>query len=270
MWRNAGMRNLIAACLTCLATALPAQTPVEVDVELVLAVDVSRSMTPAELEIQRQGYAAALTSDVVLGAVRGGLLGRIAITYVEWAGSGSQRVVVPWTLLEGPEDAEWIAGQILTQSGGGMRRTSISGALRYGAQAIESNEFQGLRRVIDISGDGPNNQGSAVDESRDAVLAQGITINGLPLMTTDGLSSRWGIEDLDLYYEACVIGGPGAFLIPVTRWEDFGDAVRRKLVLEISGLPPRVIPAQMRQRPSFNCLIGEEIWQRNMHIFMEP
>jgi hypothetical protein len=259
-----------ALCLTAVAGAPRAQTAVEVDVELVLAVDVSRSMSLSELEIQREGYAAALTSDAVLSAVRCGLLGRIAITYVEWAGTGSQRVVVPWTLLESPEDAQWIAGQILTQSAGGMRRTSISGALRYGAQSIETNEFQGLRRVIDISGDGPNNQGRMVTDARDAVLAQGITINGLPLMTTDGLSSRWGIEDLDLYYEACVIGGPGAFLIPVTRWEDFGDAVRRKLVLEISGLPPRVIPAQMRQRPQFNCLIGEEIWQRNMEIFMEP
>lgn len=264
------MRRFLAACLTCLATALPAQTLVEVDVELVLAVDVSRSMTPAELEIQRQGYAAALTSEAVLGAVRGGLLGRIAITYVEWAGSGTQRVIVPWTVLEDPEDAEWIAAQILTQSGGGMRRTSISGALDFGAQAIDGNEFQGLRRVIDVSGDGPNNQGRAVDETRDSVLAQGITINGLPLMTSDGLGARWGIPDLDLYYEACVIGGPGAFLIPVTRWEDFGTAVRRKLVMEISGLPARVIPAQMRQRPEYNCLVGEEIWQRNMHIFSEP
>ncbi len=264
------MRNLFAACLMCLGTALPAQTLVEVDVELVLAVDVSRSMQPAELEIQRRGYAAALTSDAVMGAVGRGLLGRIAVTYVEWAGMGSQRVIVPWTLLETPEDAAWIADQILLNSGGGMRRTSISGALRYGAQAIESNEFQGLRRVIDISGDGPNNSGRAVDDARDAVLAQGITINGLPLMTSDALSSRWGIPDLDVYYEACVIGGPGAFLIPVTRWEDFGDAVRRKLVMEIAGQPPRIIRAQMRQRPDYNCLIGEEIWQRNMDIFMEP
>lgn len=267
-----GMRNFIAACLTCLATALPAQaqTLVEVDVELVLAVDVSRSMSPRELEIQRQGYAAALTSDAVLGAVGGGLLGRIAITYVEWAGSGTQRVVVPWTLLENAQDAERVAGQILTNSGGSMRRTSISGALGFGAQMIATNQYQGLRRVIDVSGDGPNNEGRAVDDMRDTVIAQGITINGLPMMTTDGLSSRWGIPDLDVYYEACVIGGPGAFFIPVTQWEDFGDAVRRKLVLEIAGTPARVIPAQMRQRPDYDCLIGEQIWRRNMQIFMEP
>ncbi|MCM2560955.1 DUF1194 domain-containing protein [Lutimaribacter sp. EGI FJ00015] len=264
------MRRLLALCLACLATPLPAQTPVEVDVELVLAVDVSRSMQPAELELQRRGYATALTSDAVLGAVGRGLLGRVAITYVEWAGSRSQRVIVPWTLLETAEDAEWIAAQILTQSGGAMRRTSISGALELGAQSIDANEFQGLRRVIDISGDGPNNAGRAVDAARDRVLAQGITINGLPLMTRDALLARWGIPDLDAYYAACVIGGPGAFLIPVTRWEDFGDAVRRKLVMEIVGAPARLLPAQMPAHPDYNCRIGEEIWQRNMDIFMEP
>ena len=239
----------------------------EVDVELVLAVDVSRSMSPDELNIQRLGYAEALTSDAVLSTIGRGMLGRIAVTYVEWAGARSQRVVVPWTLIASAEDAERVADMILAHDGGGLRRTSISGGIRAGIALIEDNGFHGLRRVIDISGDGPNNEGAAVTEARDEAVARGITINGLPLMTTDALS-RFSVPDLDRYYEACVIGGTGAFVIPVTSWDGFADAVRRKLVLEIATPVPRIIPAQMTA--PYNCLVGEELWERNMLIFGEP
>jgi len=265
------MRFLITLVLFW-STALHAQEPIEVDVELFLAVDVSRSMQPFELEIQRRGYAAALTSDEVQAAIGGGMLGRIAITYVEWSGSGSQRTIVPWTLLDSPETAADIAGQITANFKLALRRTSISAALDYAARSIETNGFQGLRRVIDISGDGPNNMGPPVTRARDRVLARGMTINGLPLMTTDNSpTARYNIDDLDAYYTACVIGGTGAFVLPVTTWAEFEEAVRRKLVLEIAALPattPRLWRTQGTK--PYDCLIGENIWEKNQNLFAIP
>lgn len=251
------------------AAPLAAQERVEVDIELVLAVDVSRSMSPMELEIQRKGYAAALSSDEVFGAIGGGMIGRIAITYVEWAGSHSQTVIVPWTLIETTEQADAVADTLSGFFMEGMRRTSISEALVYAADSFELNRFDGLRRVIDVSGDGPNNMGRPLLAARDDVLSRGIVINGLPLMTQDDFSSRWGIDDLDAYYTNCVIGGPGAFVIPVTTWDQFAEAVRRKLVLEIAGT---IAPERERVMPAngYDCLVGEKLWQRNQMYFSEP
>lgn len=256
------MTRFLAVLIFWLA-ALPAQAEIEVDVELVLAVDVSRSMSPYELEIQRRGYAEALTSDEVLAAIGDGFLGRIALTYVEWAGAGSSRVVVDWTLIESRADAERVAEMLTANFSPTLRRTSISGALRVGREAILTNGYTAFRRVIDVSGDGPNNHGRPVLEARAEVLADGIVINGLPLMTRDGFGGMWNLEDLDVYYLNCVIGGPGAFMIPVYDWSQFAAAVRRKLVLEIAGLPPRVIPAQATAPAGYDCLIGEKIWERN-------
>ncbi|WP_299688555.1 DUF1194 domain-containing protein [uncultured Tateyamaria sp.] len=262
------MRHL-TLILLLLCAPLAAQTRTEVDVELFLAVDVSRSMQPFELEIQRRGYAAALSSAEVQAAIARGPLGRIAITYVEWAGVWDQRTIVPWTMIATPQEAQEIADTLTAQFDEGLRRTSISAALIHAAASIEANRFKGLRRVIDVSGDGPNNMGAGVTDARDRVLAQGITINGLPLMTRDdSLFSRWDIPDLDAYYTACVIGGTGAFMIPVTNWAEFEDAVRRKLVLEISALPARLYRAQATA--PYNCRIGEDIWERNRAIFAEP
>lgn len=245
--------------LALLSGAPAAADGVEVDVELLLMVDVSRSMTPHELEIQRRGYAEALRSGPVLAAVRSGGLGRIAVSFVEW--SGGQEVVVPWRLLETGEDLAGFAQEISTGFVGAMRRTSISGALSFGAASIEGNDFEGRRRVIDISGDGPNNLGAPVDRARDAVLAQGITINGLPLMTREGMGDQWHLDDLDIYYWTCVTGGPGSFVIPVTDWEGFASAVRRKLVLEIAAIPlspARILP--IAGRDPTDCQVGEQIW----------
>lgn len=256
---------LAAGALSCAATAAPAQ-PIEVDVELALMVDVSRSMSPAELEIQRRGYAEALTSDDVLGAIQSGLLGRVAISYIEWAGEESHRIIVDWQILETRQDARAIADTLTRRFSSGMRRTSISGALRFAAASIEANSYAGLRRVIDVSGDGPNNQGPPVLRERNAVLSQGIVINGLPLMTRDGIGAAWHLDDLDLYYRNCVIGGPGAFVIPVLTWTDFAGAVRRKLVLELAGTPPPAPAAsqiiRVQQGGGFDCLIGEKIWRQ--------
>ena len=256
------MRRALATLLTLAAFAARAET--EVDMELVLAVDVSRSMSPYELEIQRRGYAEALVSDEVLSVIADGFTGRIALLYMEWAGSGSTRVVLDWTMIEGREDAERVAAALLAHTPYALRRTSISGALREAAGLFEGNGFTSFRQVIDVSGDGPNNHGPPVTEARDAAVARGIVINGLPLMTQDIYGGMWHLDDLDRYYLNCVIGGPGAFVIPVRDWSDFPAAVRRKLVLEIAGSPPvleRIVPAQAAA--PYDCLIGEKIWERN-------
>ncbi|NGO50136.1 DUF1194 domain-containing protein [Allomesorhizobium camelthorni] len=241
----------------------------QVDIELVLAVDVSLSMSPDELEIQRRGYAAALTHDRVIEAIAAGVYGRIAVTYVEWAGSTTQHVVVPWTAIATRSDAERFVRQLSANPPSSARRTSISGALDFGGDLFAESGFQGMKRVIDISGDGPNNQGSPVTGARDALIAQGITINGLPLMTNGGLASAYDVENLDLYYQDCVIGGPGAFMIPVNDWSQFPEAVRRKLVLELAGGSSERTrdeaahpPVQLAQAaPGYDCMIGEKLWR---------
>lgn len=274
MLRPFAFLSALALATSVLTGPAPAQDPydpnaIEVDVELLLLVDVSRSMSERELDIQRRGYAEALVSDEVISAIQGGMLGSIAIAYVEWAGSYAQRVVHDWAILRTREDAMAFADAIALNHTPGMARTSISAALTTGAAYFGTNNFTGLRRVIDVSGDGPNNDGVPVIRARNRVVAQGITINGLPLMTRDGLGDRWTIENLDQYYRDCVVGGVGAFVVPVRDWSEFAAAVRKKLVLEIAGTQPapppgidlapvaRVVPAQ-----ATDCLIGEKIWER--------
>lgn len=247
---------------------LPAEP---VDVELVLAVDVSLSMSPDELAIQRDGYAAALTDPAVLQAIADGVHGKIAVTYFEWAGNTSHHVIVPWTVIATKEDAERVAQRLSVSPPNSARRTSISAALEFGGDLFAESDYRGNKRVIDISGDGPNNQGAPIVAIRDEILALGITINGLPLMTNGGLSTAYDVEDLDRYYERCVIGGPGAFMIPVNEWSQFPQAIRRKLVLELAsndtkpvpalfdaGEPP-VVMAQMGD--DYDCMIGEKMWR---------
>ncbi|MEO0917302.1 MAG: DUF1194 domain-containing protein [Pseudomonadota bacterium] len=256
-------------CLTLLIAGPGKAT--EVDVELALMVDVSRSMGPSELELQRRGYAEAIASDEVVNAILNGFTGRIALTYVEWAGSGSNRVIIPWTLVDSREIAEDISARLTAEFSFGMRRTSITGAIQFAMQDMAQNEFEGLRRVIDVSGDGPNNQGGLVEHARDKAVEQGYVINGLPLMTQDG-NAFWSLADLDLYYEACVIGGPGAFVIPVWEWQEFPLAVRRKIVLELVGPPEALLPVARsgRRTDGYDCFIGEKMreeWERSNFEF---
>ena len=254
------MRHLLTLICAIWAFATTAEE-VAVDLELVLMVDVSRSMTERELEIQRKGYAAALRSDAVLAAIARGLHQKIALTYIEWA--GAQEVVVDWRLITGRADLDAFADALTVRFDPALRRTSISGALHYGAMTLAANDFKGFRQVIDISGDGPNNQGQAVEAARDAAIAQGIVINGLPLLTREGMGQAWHLDDLDIYYRNCVVGGPGSFVIPVLDWEDFAGAVARKLVLEIGGLTPPPAPVTVQARPydPTDCRIGEKIWE---------
>ncbi|MDP6833496.1 MAG: DUF1194 domain-containing protein [Alphaproteobacteria bacterium] len=246
---------------------------IEVDVELVLAVDVSRSMSPRELEIQRRGYAEALTSREVVSAITGGLLGRVAVQYVEWAGSRSQRIIVDWTLIRGLAEAQSFAARLTAHFDSSMRRTSISGALQFAARQFDGNGFQSYRRIIDISGDGPNNHGRPVLAARGETLARGIVINGLPLMTREGLGSQFYLKDLDEYYRHCVIGGPGAFFLPVLDWQQFPVAVRHKLVMELATpqAPPAIMPIYIRNvEDSYDCMIGEKIWEDFMDDWISP
>ena len=235
-----------------------------VDVELVLAVDVSRSMSPRELEIQRRGYATALTDPSVIQAIQEGPNGRVALIYVEWAGWNSQRVIVPWTVVSNADEARAFASRLTAEFNSALRRTSISGLLDYASGLFEANDVRSLRRVIDISGDGPNNHGRPVVAARDEVLAKGIAINGLPLMTKEGMGWQWHLDDLDEYYRHCVIGGPSAFVIPVLEWAHFPEAVRRKLILELVGLPAGPGTGPVHRAQGYDCLIGEKIWDRLM------
>jgi len=220
----------------------PFDLSAEVDVELVLAVDVSQSMDADEAAIQRDGYAAALTSDEFLRAVEGGPLGRIAVTYLEWAGVGEQYVVADWAVVQDAATAASFARAVQSGAHHTSQRTSIADALDYAAQSIESNAFQGLRKVIDVSGDGPNNQGGSVTDVRDRLVAQGYTINGLPLMIKDTSKAWPAMPHLHHYYEDCVIGGPGAFVEPVRSRAGFPDAIRKKLVQEVARVSPERLP----------------------------
>ncbi|MGY6707275.1 MAG: DUF1194 domain-containing protein [Rhizobiaceae bacterium] len=248
---------------------VPAARAEPVDVELIIAADVSLSMSQEELRIQREGYVAALTHDSVINAIKDGIHGRIAISIFEWAGENSQFLVVPWTVIESREDAENVVAQMSENPPRSARRTSISGALLYAGDRFAESQFTGMRRVLDVSGDGPNNSGPPVVPERDALVAQGVIINGLPLMTNMGPAGRFDIDDLDDYYANCVIGGPGSFSIPVTEWADFPEAVRRKIVLELAGpwsptwrryaeKEARVMRVSMAE--GYDCLIGERRW----------
>ena len=235
---------------------------IPVDVELVIAVDVSYSMDPDEQALQREGYILALTSKEFLQALRQGVNGKIAITYFEWAGQSDQKVIMPWRLIDGPEAADAVAAEIARTPYRRASRTSISGALRFAKPLFDESGYKGLRRVIDVSGDGANNAGPLVVPMRDEVLAAGITINGLPIMLKRPFVGTMDIENLDIYYEDCVIGGPGAFVVPIREREKFIEATRTKLVLEIAGRQPeaQVVPTSS-QAPRISCTIGEKMWQ---------
>jgi hypothetical protein len=236
---------------------------VEVDLELVLAVDVSRSMNLLEQMKQREGYAMAFRHPEVLAAIEDGPHGRIAVAYVAWAGLVEQELVVPWLVIESAEDAarlsaslEAVALRHTSTVGPLQSGTSISEALTFSAGLFEENAIIAPRRTIDISGDGPNNSGTPILAARDAVLAAGIVINGLPLI--------FGKSTLPLgdYYENCVIGGPGAFVITVSDPGDFAVSIRRKLVLEIADLRPGAMARGLYDPPPSSSPEFCDYWHR--------
>ena len=255
-----------------LSLATPAAADTDVDLELVLAVDISRSMDFDEQRLQRDGYVAALRHPEVVQAIQSGPIGRIAVTYVEWAGPFHQAVVVPWTILSGEADAAAFSARVAAAPLVRERGTSISQGLEFSHRLFAASGARSARRTIDVSGDGPNNMGLPVVPVRDGIVADGVTINGLPIvLKTSFAYGPYNIPNLDVYYEDCVIGGPGAFMITVDDMSRFAVAIRRKLVLEIAGRPPgpRLMKAaSVTQPPRVDCLIGEK--QRGRWIYDDP
>jgi Protein of unknown function (DUF1194) len=233
-----------------------------VDLELVLAVDVSLSMDLEEQRLQREGYVAAFRDAEIHKAIRSGAHGRIAVTYVEWAGPASQSVVIPWTILDGPSAARALADKLEAAPISRARLTSISAALAFSRDLFAASGVAGVRRVIDVSGDGPNNSGLPVPTVRDQLVTGGIVINGLPIMLHVTVSGVFDLSDLDQYYASCVIGGAGAFMVPVKHLAEFAAAIRRKLLLEISGLPAQFMRTQnSAPADTYDCLTGEKQWR---------
>jgi hypothetical protein len=245
-------RIVIALALGVLAVAGPAQGQtapalVEVDVELVLAGDISSSMDMGERYLQRRGHAEALRHPDVLRAIRAGLHGRIAVTYFEWSDPYMQRVVLPWTVIEDRASGEAAARVIEAAPPLGGIRTSISGALDRAREMFGENGFSGLRRIIDVAGDGQNNAGRPLSAARADVLAEGITINGLAIMIRARPGGTEEADTLDRYFADVLIGGPLSFAHTVRHRDDIIEAVRRKLVLEIAGLDPSAVPEDARR-----------------------
>jgi Protein of unknown function (DUF1194) len=272
------MRSGLPALLATLLWFAPSQDSLarggatEVDVELVLAVDISYSMDMEEQKLQRDGYIQALTSPEVLKAIRGGLTGKIAVTYFEWAGVNTQRVVVPWQIIDGPETADAFVAKLAATPISRWSRTSVSGAILYGQELFENNGYDAIRLVLDISGDGPNNSGIPVIDARDRAIKSGIVINGLPIMVNNGRRSAFDMDDLDDYYSDCVIGGPGSFMIAIKEREQFVAATRTKILREVAGNPDAIpLPGNMwimradseqeAPRKKMNCRIGERQWE---------
>lgn len=225
-------RSLLAAGA---ALAAPAQAqPAAVDLQLVLAVDVSRSIDEEEARLQREGYCEAVTDLRVLRAIQGGMTGAIAIAYVEWAGVAYQQLVLPWTRIASRADATGWSNRLAQSPRQSVSWTSISGALLFSSRVLSGCPFEATRRVIDVSGDGVNNQGPPAEFERDRLVADGVTINGLPIVNDRPNFGVVPSRDLEPYYRDAVIGGPGAFLIVAEDFAAFGDAIRRKLLQEIA------------------------------------
>jgi hypothetical protein len=253
--------------LACAIVALPStramsqdgEPPTDVDLKLVIAVDISPSMNLREQRVQREGYVAAFRQAQLVAAATSGPYGRIAVAYIEWA--GVPKPAIPWTIIDGPESAERFAARLARLPIRQKLRTSISAALLFSSGLLRDAPFSAERDVIDISGDGPNNSGPPVADARDVVVAEGIVINGLPIMLDRTGQGFFETRGLDVYYEDCVIGGPGAFALPVTELDALAATIRRKLLTEIAGARARLLPvAETQTKPRHaDCLIGERM-----------
>jgi len=251
------VRVVIIASAFMLTGRTVAVAQVDVDVKLVLAVDISMSMDPGEQRLQREGYVEAFRDPNVIRAIRGGQIGRIAVTYFEWAGPQYQSVLVPWRLIDSEATALQFAADLLAQPYTRRQWTSISSALLFAQTLLATPDYRSSRHVIDVSGDGVNNSGPMMSVIHPRILAAGIVINGLPILVRPTLSwTAWDAPDLDLYYGNCVIGGQGAFMVPIETPEEFATATRRKLLQEIASIaPPRLIRVQATNRDpkAYDC-----------------
>ncbi len=243
-----------------LAASAPAPRSFDnyVDLQLVLAVDISGSMDFNEQQVQRDGYVRAFRDPEILRAITSGPYGRIAVTYVRWAGAFLQEVSVPWTVIGSKAEADGFAAAIDRAPLYTAPRTSVSTALSYANSQFAASGLTSDRRTIDISGDGSNNDGPRVAPIRERILASGVTINGLPIVINPGTVGG-GLVTIDAYYQDCVIGGPGSFSIAVKANQDFAPAIRRKLILEIASGPVAddlLIPvSSILPVPKVNCTV---------------
>jgi hypothetical protein len=254
------LRTLWLSAALAAITVLPlrAATSLDryVDLQLVLAVDVSGSMDYYEQQVQRDGYVQAFRDPQVISAITSGPYGRIAVTYVQWAGAFIQQTAVPWTIIASRDDALNFAATLSKAPIFSERGTSISGGLAYAASAFDLSSFDSDRRTIDVSGDGSNNDGVPVAGVRDRLVKQGIAINGLPILINPSTVPGSIGFNLDDYYHDCVIGGPASFVIPIKTYGDFAPAIRRKLILEIASIPSLIVPVAETSR-GVNCAAAE-------------
>jgi hypothetical protein len=238
--------------------------PLKVDVALVLAVDISYSMDLDEQKLQREGYYDALLSPDVIMAITKGYHRRIAVSYVEWAGTSEVYLISNWKIIDSAASAQAFVDELKTKPPRRARRTSISAGIEKGLELLETIPYFAEKMVIDVSGDGANNDGRPVEQLRDSAVRRGVTINGLPVMIKQPNPGWMDIDNLDDYYSDCVIGGQGAFMIPIKSQEEFKTATKRKMVLEISGLTPSFetgdLPEMVKvDRPKVDCMIGEQM-----------
>jgi hypothetical protein len=240
------MTRLIRCMLALAAlalTSMPSGRAAEpVDLLLVLSADVSRSVDHVKFKLQREGYAAAIADPQVMDAIKSGPHQRIGVCFVEWSGFGAQKLVIDWTMIDGPAAARKFGDQLLESPRSFADRTSISGGIEFAVAQLERSPFQGARRTIDVSGDGTNNAGRDVRLARDETVSRGIVINGLVILSERPIP--WNAEHtnppggLEKYYQDNVIGGPGAFVLVAENFNSFGRAIIKKLVAEIALLSP--------------------------------
>jgi hypothetical protein len=229
-------RELLSAAAAGLASPATAQMAEPVDMLLVLAVDVSRSIDEDEARLQREGYRAGVCDGRVVEAITRGMLGAIGVAYVEWAGFEYQRLALPWQRIAGQADANLWAAKLAEAPRASLSWTSISGGIDFSRRVLAEAPFEATRRVIDVSGDGVNNSGRSVERARDEAVADGVIINGLPIINDRPTFGRAPPIPLDQYFQQSVIGGFGSFMVVAEDFEAFGTAVRRKLIREIAGL----------------------------------
>ena len=224
-------RALLSAAPTLL---LPVQATAPVDLLLVLAIDVSRSISESDAALQRDGYRAGLQDAQVMAAIQGGALGAIAVAYIEWAAYDRQELLLPWTRIAAPADATAWAAALDAKPWSSLPRTSLSGALKFSRTVLAMAPHEGTRRVIDVSGDGVNNNGPPAEPERDRLVDEGVVINGLPIIND---RPRYGMAsgtELVPYYTRAVVGGPGHFVEVAESFDTFAAAIRRKLLQEIA------------------------------------
>jgi hypothetical protein len=265
----------LVAFVALFAAERPPRAETQVDLELVLAIDISGSIDPDEAKLQRQGYINAFRDPQIIGAIRRGPNGRIAVSYFEWGNYRSNHLVMDWTLIGDAASSNAVADMLTERPIMRGMRTSISGAIEYALGLFERSGAEPLRRVLDISGDGPNNDGGLITIFRDKAAAAGVTINGLAIINNrPGPSGFPPMANLDKYYLGCVITGPGAFVERAENFDDFDRAIRRKLIMEIAGIGKEMAPpggatrwaAQAPVHPSLRRPVSDYVFELGCDI----